>query len=216
MRASRLLQILLLLQNRGRLTSAALARELEVARRTILRDIDALTEAGLPVIVHRGNQGGIELGFNYRTRLTGLAADEAEALAVILNCPLGELTALGIAGAAGRARRKLIESFPDQVRERMEISARRFRFEGVRASNHDPRLAALVDAVRGANIVRIRAHTRHERRVHPVAVVRTAEGWCIEDDLDGGGRIPLDDCGDINVSARTFVTRNAGSARPTS
>ncbi|MGE3178066.1 MAG: HTH domain-containing protein, partial [Vicinamibacterales bacterium] len=61
MRASRLLQILLLLQNRGRLTSAALARELEVARRTILRDVDALTEAGLPIVVHQGNRGGIEL-----------------------------------------------------------------------------------------------------------------------------------------------------------
>ncbi len=64
MRASRLLRILLLLQNRGRHTSAQLAAELEVARRTILRDVDALTEAGLPIIVYQGNQGGIELGFN--------------------------------------------------------------------------------------------------------------------------------------------------------
>ena len=54
MRASRLLRILLLLQNRGRLTSGDLARELEVAPRTILRDLDALTEAGLPMVVHRG------------------------------------------------------------------------------------------------------------------------------------------------------------------
>jgi predicted DNA-binding transcriptional regulator YafY len=75
MRASRLLRLLLLLQNRGRLTCATLARELEVTRRTVLRDVDALTEAGLPIIVLRGPQGGIELGFNYRTRLVGLAAD---------------------------------------------------------------------------------------------------------------------------------------------
>lgn len=73
MRAARLLQLLLLLQNRGRLTSAQLASELEVSCRTILRDVDAMTEAGLPIIVYQGNQGGIELGFNYRTRLTGLA-----------------------------------------------------------------------------------------------------------------------------------------------
>ena len=91
MRASRLLQILLLLQNRGRLTTATLARELEVNRRTVLRDVDALTEAGLPVIVHRGQRGGIELGFNYRTRLTGLSADEAEALGVLLTRPADEL-----------------------------------------------------------------------------------------------------------------------------
>jgi predicted DNA-binding transcriptional regulator YafY len=56
MRASRLLQILLLLQNRGRMTAGALAEELEVAHRTVLRDMDALTEAGLPIIAYQGNQ----------------------------------------------------------------------------------------------------------------------------------------------------------------
>ena len=60
MRASRLLLMLLLLQNRGRMTSVELARELEVSRRTILRDVDALGEAGLPVIVSPGRGGGIE------------------------------------------------------------------------------------------------------------------------------------------------------------
>lgn len=72
MRAARLLQILLLLQNRGRQTSVQLAQELEVAPRTILRNVDAMTEAGLPIIDLQGNGGVIELGFNYRTRLTGL------------------------------------------------------------------------------------------------------------------------------------------------
>ena len=62
MRASRLLHILLLLQNRGRMTSTSLAKEVEVSVRTILRDVDAMTEAGLPIVVHRGNGGGIELG----------------------------------------------------------------------------------------------------------------------------------------------------------
>ena len=114
MRASRLLRILLLLQNRGRMTSGQLATELEVARRTILRDVDALTEAGLPIIVHQGNQGGIELGFNYRTRLTGLAADEAEAMAIILSQPTSALAALGLASAGARARSKMLEFVPRQ------------------------------------------------------------------------------------------------------
>ena len=113
MRASRLLRILLLLQNRGRLTSRQLATELEVVSRTILRDVDALTEAGLPIIVHQGNQGGIELGFDYRTRLTGLAADEAEAMAIILTRPFPELSELGMGEAGQRARSKLLEAFPD-------------------------------------------------------------------------------------------------------
>ena len=96
MLASRLLHIVLLLQNRGLMT----------APRTSQRDIDALTEAGLPVITHRGAQGGVELGFNYRTRLTGLAADEAEALALWLSDLPPTLVALGLGGAARRVRAK--------------------------------------------------------------------------------------------------------------
>ena len=113
MRAARLLQILLLLQNRGRQTSVQLAQELEVAPRTILRDVDAMTEAGLPIIVHQGSGGGIELGFNYRTRLTGLARDEAAALGLILSAENPMISALGLENAAKRARAKLIESLPD-------------------------------------------------------------------------------------------------------
>lgn len=203
MRASRLLQILLLLQNRGRLTSAQLATELEVARRTILRDVDALTEAGLPVIVHQGNQGGIELGFNYRTRLTGLAADEAEAIAVVLTRPLGHLAELGIADAANRARRKLIESFPDQVRERIATATVRFRFAEAAASDSDPRLVAIADAIRDMKIVRINAHCPGERTIHPVALVLHPEGWRVEDAI-ARDLIALNACGDINVSVRTF------------
>jgi predicted DNA-binding transcriptional regulator YafY len=207
MRASRLLQILLMLQNRGRMTSGALARELEVARRTILRDVDALTEAGLPVIVHQGNQGGIELGFNYRTRLTGLAADEAEALGVILAQPIAELAALGIDKAADRARRKLIESFPDQVRERIALATRRFRFvvpEIAVDSPRDPRVPALAEAIRHSKIVRINAHRAAERTIHPVTLTYGPRGWCVEDGLSPNDPIRLDECGDINVSARTF------------
>jgi predicted DNA-binding transcriptional regulator YafY len=114
MRAARLLHMLLLLQNRGRMTSARLAAELEVSRRTVLRDLDAMTEAGLPVIVHRGREGGIELGFDYRMRLTGLDAAEAEAMGVILSAPpMDRLAALGLAEAGRRAAAKIWEAFPD-------------------------------------------------------------------------------------------------------
>lgn len=208
MRAARLLHMLLLLQNRGRLTSAELAGELEVARRTILRDVDALTEAGLPIIVHQGSQGGIELGFNYRTRLTGLAADEAEAIGVILTRPIGELVALGLADAAGRARRKLIESFPDQVRERASLAARRFRFTPELTPDQDPRVPALAEAIRQSRIVRINACRPAERIIHPVALVCGRAGWCLEDDLSPDAPLHLEACGDINISARTFHPRS--------
>ena len=205
MRASRLLRILLLLQNRGRLTSAWLAEELEVARRTILRDVDALTEVGLPIIVHQGNQGGIELGFNYRTRLTGLAADEAEAMAVILTRPIPELAMLGLAEAGARARSKLLESFPDPVRARIEATRRRFGFELPPGPEPDPRIPALAEAVRQARIVRIQARSRAPRTLHPVGLVLGADGWVLLDALASGDRIALAAWGDINISARTFA-----------
>lgn len=208
MRASRLLRILLLLQNRGRLTSAQLAAELEVAPRTILRDVDALTEAGLPIIAFQGNQGGIALGFDYRTRLTGLAADEAEALAVILARPMPELAALGMSDAAHRARGKIIESFPDQVRARIASAQQRFTFAPRPAGAPDPRVAALAEAVRNAQIVRIRARSRLPREVHPVGLTCGPDGWLVVDALDRAP-IPLAECGDINISARTFRASRA-------
>ncbi|MEZ5284800.1 MAG: HTH domain-containing protein [Vicinamibacterales bacterium] len=203
MRASRLLHLLLLLQNRGRMTTGVLARELEVARRTVLRDVDALTEAGLPVVVVRGPRGGIELGFNYRTRLTGLDRDEAEAIGVLLAQPLDRLAALGLGSAAERARRKLLESFPDAVRAHATTAAVRFRFAEPPAET-DPRVPALAAAVREERVVRIRAHGPHERVVHPAALERRADGWFLFDGL-ANEPIALDECGDVNISSRRFM-----------
>jgi len=214
MRASRLLQILLLLQNRGRLTSAALARELEVARRTILRDVDALTEAGLPIVVHQGNRGGIELGFEYRTRLTGLAADEAEAVGVILARPFPELAVLGLADAGARATRKLVESFPDTVRGRVADGTRRFRFARTAVRDEDDgRIGAIAGAVRDHRVVRIRAYAPDERVIHPTALMCDGGGWAVEDDLDPGVPVRLDEWGHVNISSRTFAPRAGGPRR---
>lgn len=204
MRAARLLQMLLLLQNRGRMSSADLADELEVARRTILRDVDAMTEAGLPIIVHRGNQGGIELGFNYRTRLTGLAADEAEAMAVILFRPMAELEQIGLHKAADRARSKLLESFPDGVRDRVQQAKQRFQFHGAENADTDPRIPALAKAVRGANVVRIRARSSAPQTIYPVGLICRKSDWCVVDARDPENPIPLSECHDLNISSKTF------------
>ncbi|WP_373635688.1 helix-turn-helix transcriptional regulator [Yoonia sp. SS1-5] len=203
MRASRLLQILLLLQNRGRLTATQLATELEVTPRTILRDVDAMTEAGLPIIVFQGNQGGIELGFNYRTRLTGLDREEAEALGIILGAAQPALTQLGLADAARRATAKLIESFPDKVRDVTQMAIKRFPIHAHQLPE-DPRVAAFAAAVRGGRIVRIRASSDAAQVVHPIAVRLSPDGWYIGDALTGDD-IPLDQCGDINISAHRFA-----------
>src|SRR5688572_6419431 len=80
MRADRLLSILLLLQVHRRLTAGVLAERLEVSERTIYRDIDALSAAGIPVHMERGSGGGCVLPDEYRTNLTGLNEAEARTL----------------------------------------------------------------------------------------------------------------------------------------
>ena len=186
------------------MSSLELADELEVTRRTILRDVDAMTEAGLPIVVLQGNQGGIELGFNYRTRLTGLSTDEARALAVILSKPMPELDAIGLSKAGGSARRKLVESLPDRSRHIVKQMRSELRFEETEPEDADPRIAAISAAITRQNIVRINARSANPRVIHPIALISTRKGWRIIDQLSPDIPIPLDDCGDINISAKCF------------
>src|SRR6185295_10620801 len=127
MRASRLLSILILLQVRLRLTAEALAEEFEVSVRTIYRDIDALSAAGIPVYGDRGPGGGFRLLDGYRTRLTGLAPDEAEAM-MMIGLP-GPAAALGLASAATRAKGKLLAALPASGGEDAGRMAQRFHLD---------------------------------------------------------------------------------------
>lgn len=202
MRASRLLQILLLLQNRGRQTSAQLAEELEVVPRTILRDVDAMTEAGLPIIVYQGNQGGIELGFNYRTRLTGLAKDEAQALGLILSATNPMLEALGLEQAAKRACTKLIESLPDKTREHSQDIMARFTLTN-QSAVQSPRIRALAKAVEARTVARLRFATKTEQTINPIGMTFDGTVWCVHDALSDTF-IPEENWGRLNMSAKRF------------
>ena len=106
MRADRLLALMLLLRSRGRLSAATLARELEVSTRTVLRDVEALSSAGVPVYAERGRAGGFALLPGFTTDLTGLTPDEA--LALLTAGSRSDAAALGLAPALASAMRKVL------------------------------------------------------------------------------------------------------------
>jgi predicted DNA-binding transcriptional regulator YafY len=104
---------MMLLQNRGKLRAEELASELEVSARTIYRDIDALSNAGVPVYADGGPGGGYSLLEGYRTELTGLSREESEAL-LLLSLP-GTLTDLSIGKKLRTAVLKVISSGPPDL-----------------------------------------------------------------------------------------------------
>lgn len=127
MRADRLVSLVLLLRQRGRMTADELASELEVSARTVLRDIEALSTAGVPVYADRGRHGGFSLLPGFRTELTGLNHDEALAL---LTAGSGRSEKVfGLSTALASAMRKVVDALPEGHRASLDDAARRFLVE---------------------------------------------------------------------------------------
>lgn len=115
MRADRLMNIMILLQNRGKMTAKELANELEVSDRTILRDMDALSNAGIPIVSDRGKEGGWRLLDNFRSKLSGLNIDDIKSLFLF---PSGNLLEdLGLNIQALDTRQKLLAAIPGTFRD---------------------------------------------------------------------------------------------------
>ncbi|MFD7684881.1 helix-turn-helix transcriptional regulator [Streptomyces sp. NPDC059781] len=127
MRADRLVSLVLLLRQRGRTTADTLARELEVSTRTVLRDIEALSAAGVPVYSERGRHGGFTLLPGFRTELTGLNQDEA--LALLTTGPGRGERAFGLGPALASAVRKVVDALPEDHRAIASDAARRILVE---------------------------------------------------------------------------------------
>ncbi|MEU8205750.1 WYL domain-containing protein [Streptosporangium sp. NPDC049046] len=123
MRADRLVSLVLLLRQHGRLSATALARELEVSTRTVLRDIEALSAAGVPVYAERGRHGGFALLPGFRTELTGLTPDEALAL-LIAGSRRGAQT-FGLGSALASAMLKVVDALPESYRDTAADAAER-------------------------------------------------------------------------------------------
>jgi predicted DNA-binding transcriptional regulator YafY len=181
MLASRLLSILMLLQTKGRISARELADEFEVSVRTIHRDIDQLSAAGVPVYADRGRSGGFQLMDGYRTKLTGLTEPEAEAL-FLTGLP-GPAAELGLADAVAAARLKLTAALPPHMQPSAERIAQRFHldpaawFHGI---DPQPALQAVARAVWSGRMLSLRYRSDGElrpRRLGPLGLVLKGGAW---------------------------------------
>lgn len=209
MKSDRLLSILLLLQTRGRVTGAELAERLEVSARTIYRDIESLSAAGVPVYAERGRHGGIALLPGFRTDVTGLTSDEARALFVL--AAQSAHSALGLEKALSSALRKVMAALPAPHRPAAELTSRRILVDpdrwmagaGTRAragavtgtdGSGPVDLDVLHTAVFADRRLRIRYRhsgesTRHTYTVDPYGLVAKAGTWYLVADRQGRPRL---------------------------
>jgi predicted DNA-binding transcriptional regulator YafY len=181
MKASRLLSILMLLQARGRMTASALAQAMEVSPRTILRDIDQLSAAGVPLWGERGRQGGFQLREGWSTQLTGMTEPEANAL-LLAGLP-GPATELGLGAAAASARLKMVASLPSGWREQADRVGERLHIDPVdwyRAQDAPRFLREVADAVWRARRIEVHYESWRGaawRSLEPLGLVLKAGAW---------------------------------------
>ncbi|HZX03180.1 helix-turn-helix transcriptional regulator [Kribbella sp.] len=179
MRADRLVAVLLLMQARGRVTAAEVAKELEISVATARRDLEALSTAGIPVYPQPGRNGGWQLVGGARTDLSGLSATEAQALFLLVG------PAASIAPDAKAALRKLVRALPDTFREHAQAAAEAVVIDPARWGEHvkeQPELVRrLQDAVVRRERVRLvydgRGGGTSERAVEPLGLVDKDDVW---------------------------------------
>ena len=209
MRASRLLSLLMLLQSRGRVSAQALAEALEVSVRTIHRDVDELSAAGVPIWADRGRLGGFQLQPGWRTRVDGLTAPEAQAM--FLGGLPGPAAELGLGEAMASAQLKLLAALPDGWREDARRVSARFHldpidwYRGPSATDHLPAIAQAVWSER-------RVAMRYEswkgevsRRVDPLGLVLKAGIWYLAARAGSGVRTyRLSNILELEVTGESF------------
>jgi predicted DNA-binding transcriptional regulator YafY len=193
MRADRLVAIVLLLQTHGQMTVSDLAERLECSERTIRRDLEGLSGAGVPVYPQRGRGGGWALLGGHRIDLSGLTADEAEALFLVAGP--NALVGVGVEPGVKSALRKLLAALPAPFREQAEAANAAVLVDPVgwgRTNDQPPNLAELRKAVlAGLQVDITYTKPRQEpavRRVHPYGLVSKGGTWYLLAGVEAGLR----------------------------
>jgi predicted DNA-binding transcriptional regulator YafY len=192
MRASRLLTIQMLLETRGRMSASALAEALEISVRTLHRDIDELSAAGVPVYAERGRSGGFQLLPGWKTTLTGLTP--AEAQAVFLGGLAGPAADLGLRSAVQSAELKLLTALPAAWRDDAKRIASRLHLDPIdwyREAAPLPHLGTVADAVWHEKRLAVRYESwlgTGARTLHPLGLVLKAGTWYLVAASEGSPR----------------------------
>jgi len=192
-----LLHLLLLLQTRQRITTTELAERLEVSRRTVLRDVDALSAAGVPVFAERGRNGGIVLLPGARLNASHLDPGELEALSVA-GLDDAQLERLRLSAMRESASRKIaarqgaiVESgHLPQLADLVLVESNAWFSE----SNCGVDIADLASALRGRRQMRILYRRSSETQdstliVDPYGIVAKSGRWYLVADYHGTGRL---------------------------
>ena len=212
MRAARVLDMLLVLQRRGKMTARDLAELLEVSERTVLRDVEALSEAGAPIFTTRGSGGGIELMDGFQTRLTGLTTDEATSLFLVGTLDVARR--LGLGASTLTARNKLLNALPPALADEAESLTSWFVHDPEMRESAIPTdaLARIARCVREHRVLQISLGADPPITVHPLGLVLKTGSWYLVhlllDNDDVGPPLVtsrcLDDLGSTQITNRRF------------
>lgn len=181
MRASRLIGLVLHLQQRGPATAETLAATLEVSVRTIYRDVVALQEAGVPLWAESGPGGGIRLVEGWSGRIGGVTTDELDALSLAGAPSVAAELGLGTVVAAAQA--KVVDALPPELRGRASRVRERFLldapgwFHRGDPSDHLPAVASAVWNGERIDLRYRRADRTVTRRVDPLGLVLKGGTW---------------------------------------
>ncbi|MDT8978864.1 YafY family protein [Paenibacillus sp. chi10] len=192
MRADRLMSIMLMLQSYGKMTTRDLAQKLEVSDRTIMRDMESLSMAGIPVYAERGSSGGWSLSEGYRTQLTGMKPQELMSLLLMKSSSL--VDDLGLRQELDNAYHKLLAASPIEMRRDADIARERIHIDGAgwrQTEDTAQYLSNVQQAVWIQHKLRI-TYERHDsiviRDIMPLGLVAKRGVWYVVAQVEDGFR----------------------------